>query len=506
MQYCLKTLLVVLLTLPGALAWAERFSFQHENVLGTSLHLQIEADSQADADSAEAVVLTEIDRLAAIFSSYDSASELSKFQSLPIGQTQQLSNELFQVLQDCEQWTKNTHGAFNPAVEILSREWKRAASSNTPPDQSTLNALAEQVSDKHWELNAATHQATRKSTLPITLNAIAKGFILDQVAELAMTKSEAVKGVLVDIGGDIRVAGKLVATVSIADPKHDSAGASPLSTRSISNCGIATSGSSERSFEIQGVKYSHLIDPRTGAPVKEIVSATVIAPTASTADALATACSVMSIPESLELIDSTNGAACMLISSSGEVFKSKNWANESPQLTPNSSPTSKLVHFQAKAAEPQMFIEFEITKAENAGRYRRPYVAVWIEDKDGFPVKTLLLFLMKNQPGPRWHRDLRRWYADDQMRLIVDKTDIIDAVSKPTRNPGKYKVEWDGLDDAGKPIKDGEYTLLIEAAREHGTYQLMKHKFELGGKPFEESLKGNAEISSASVKYKAVRN
>jgi FAD:protein FMN transferase len=165
------------------------------------------------------------------------------------------------------------------------------------------------------------------------------------------------------------------------------------------------------------------------------------------------------------------------------------------------------VNFQEdKNAEPQMFIEFEITKAENAGRYRRPYVAVWIEDKDGFPVKTLLLFLMKNQPGPRWHRDLRRWYADDQMRLLVDKTDIIDAVSKPTRNPGKYKVEWDGLDDAGKPLKDGEYTLFIEAAREHGTYQLMKHKFDVGGKPFEENLKGNAEISSASVKYKATRN
>ena len=66
-----------------------------------------------------------------------------------------------------------------------------------------------------------------------------------------------------------------------------------------------------------------------------------------------------------------------------------------------------------------MLIEFEITKAENAGRYRRPYVAVWIADKDGFPVKTLLLFLMKNQPGPRWHRDLRRWYADEVAKLEV---------------------------------------------------------------------------------------
>lgn len=504
MQPCLKTLLVVLLSLTGTIARAERFDFHHENVLGTSLHLQIEADSQATAIEVEAQMLSEIDRLAAIFSSYDSASELSQFQALPVGSTMKLSTELCEVLSECERWTTASNGAFNPAVEVLSREWKRAAAQKTLPDQAVLKALAGQVGSKHWELDLASHQATRKSTLPLSLNAIAKGYILDRVAELGLKRNEETSGVLVAIGGDIRVAGKLAAKVSIANPKHDSVGAAPAGLQMVSNAGIATSGNSERGFEIQGMKYSHVIDPRTGSPVTDIVSSTVIARTASTADALATTCSVMKISDSLKLVDSVPGASCMLISSKGEVFKSADWSSEPTQFTQKA--VTKLVNLQAKDAEPQMLVEFEITKAENAGRYRRPYVAIWIEDKDGFPVKNLLLFLMKNQPGPRWHRDLRRWYADEQMRLLVDKTDIIDAVSKPTRNPGKYKVEWDGLDDAGKSLKDGEYTLCIEAAREHGTYQLMKHKFELGGKAFEESLKGNAEISSASVKYKANRN
>lgn len=505
MHRYLQSLLIVVLSLPGTLACAERFDFHHENVLGTSLHLQIDADSQMTAESAEAQVLAEIDRMAAIFSSYDSASELCKFQSLPIGSKVTLSNELLEVLNECERWTEASGGAFNPAVEIISQEWKRSASQNTRPKPATLVALAAKVACKHWETDSTSGQATRRSALPISLNAIAKGYILDQVSQLAMRQAE-VNGVLVDIGGDIRVAGKLTASVSIADPHHDAFGAPAASTQTICNAGIATSGKSERGFEIQGVRYSHLIDPRIATPVTEIVSATVIAPTACTADALATTCSVMQIQDSLRLVDSIPGVTCMLISSKGEVFKSRSWSTDPSQSSPILRTETKLVNFQSKEPEPQMWIEFEITKAENAGRYRRPYVAVWIADKDSFPVKTLLLFLMKNQPGPRWYRDLRRWYADDQMRLLVDKTDIIDAVSKPTRNPGRYKVEWDGLDDAGKPLKDGEYTLFIEAAREHGTYQLIKHKFAVGGKPFEESLKGNAEISSAIVKYKANRN
>ena len=74
-------------------------------------------------------------------------------------------------------------------------------------------------------------------------------------------------------------------------------------------------------------------------------------------------------------------------------------------------------------------------------------------------------------------------------------------MSKPTRNPGTYKVEWDGRDDGGKLLKPGAYTLNLESAREHGTYQLMKQSFEFGGKSFSKDLKGNVEIKSASVNY-----
>ena len=97
-------------------------------------------------------------------------------------------------------------------------------------------------------------------------------------------------------------------------------------------------------------------------PVTKVISATVIAPTASDADALATTCSVMTIPESLKLIDSIPGAECMLVSSEGRVFYSPNWANNPSQATSSMEP--RLVHFQSQDAKPIMLIEFEISKAD----------------------------------------------------------------------------------------------------------------------------------------------
>ena len=77
---------------------------------------------------------------------------------------------------------------------------------------------------------------------------------------------------------------------------------------------------------------------------------------------------------------------------------------------------------------------------------------------------------------------------------------MIETVSNPTRNPGKYKVAWDGRDNAGKLLPPGEYTLLIESAREHGAYRLIKTDFTFG-KSFTADLKSNEEISSAKVEY-----
>jgi thiamine biosynthesis lipoprotein len=148
-------------------------------------------------------------------------------------------------------------------------------------------------------------------------------------------------------------------------------------------------------------------------------------------------------------------------------------------------------------------VNFEISGPEgDARRYRRPYVAVWIEDKDGLTARTLALWLQTRQPGPRWHGDLKRWYRDDQVRRLAEDSNLIETISRPTRPPGKYAMAWDGKDDQGKPLGQGTYTICIEAAREHGTYQLIRKEITIADKPFAEELKGNAEFKSASIEYR----
>jgi hypothetical protein len=238
-------------------------------------------------------------------------------------------------------------------------------------------------------------------------------------------------------------------------------------------------------------------------PVKKIASASVLANEAVAADALATAMNVLDVEQSLSLCGGKDRIECMLVLESGEVISSSGWpaSNRSVEKLV-AAPVALVKADPLWNDQAKLTIDFEINRAGNDGRYRRPYVAVWMEDSEGFPVRTLTLWLQTSQPGPRWHRDLRQWYKNDTMRKLVDGKNLIDSISAATKPPGKYKVVWDGKDDHGQPVKQGKYTLLIEAAREHGTYQIMKKELDFSDKPFAEKLGGNIEIKEVSLEYR----
>lgn len=149
----------------------------------------------------------------------------------------------------------------------------------------------------------------------------------------------------------------------------------------------------------------------------------------------------------------------------------------------------------------ELAIEFEINQP-GGERYRRPYVAVWIEDANGNAVRTLSLWVQTKKPGPRWIPDLKRWYRGEKARKRRDGGDLIEAVSVATRKPGQYSLVWNGRNDDGKFVSQGDYVVCIEAAREHGTYQFMRTAVDLGSKPFQKAVGSNIEIKGASVAYR----
>ncbi len=151
----------------------------------------------------------------------------------------------------------------------------------------------------------------------------------------------------------------------------------------------------------------------------------------------------------------------------------------------------------AKAALPSsMELAVNLTLAQASGfRYNRPYVAVYIEDARGNPVRTLSLWAETNRHA-RYLTELRRWFSES--------SDLVASVSSPTRNPGSYSLVWDGKTDAGKLAAQGEYFVCVEAAREHGPYGLVRQAVTLGAAPLKKTLDSsvNPDLSSVSVDYR----
>ena len=476
--------------------------FYHENVLGTAFELRVEAVDETAARAAETRALAEIDRLAAILSGYDAKSEFRRWMETSHVPTR-VSPELFEILQSCDAWTSRTHGAFDPRVQALTALWTRTSKENRVPTATELADARKLMSEPAWKLDSSARTAERLTACPLSFNSIGKGYIIGKATAAAFDPNQGVRGVLLNIGGDLRLAGTMSKRIGIANPFGDSETTEPVTRIEVKEKSVATSGNYQRGWTIAGQWYSHIFDPRTGQPATRAVSATVIADKAPLANVLATTLCVLPVEEGLALIRSVEGAECLLITADGQTHRSAGFARyERPRV----SLVSRVVADDAKDAwnkDYELAINFEISPPEGESRrYRRPYVAVWIEDKDGLAVRTLALYLQTRQPGPRWHPDLKRWYRTDQVRKLVDETDLIATVSRATRPAGKYDVIWDGKDDKGKPVAAGEYTVYIEAAREHGTYQLIRKQVTLADRPFAEELKGNVEIKSASVAFR----
>ncbi len=306
------------------------YTEHYENVLGTSFDMKIVAATEAQADDAEAAALAEIDREAKILSSWDANSEFSRWFGTQ-GQPVRVSPELFEVLSLFDKWRERTDGALDASAEAITRVWQAAAAEKRLPTQDELGAAVERVKTTHWKLDAANHTATHTSETPLAMNSFVKSYIIGHSADAAL-RVTGVRGVVVNIGGDLVVRGDLTEAVDIADPKSDAENAIPIAQLAIRNRAVATSGDYRRGVEIAGQHYSHIVDPRTGMPAEQIIGSTVVAPIAADAGALATAFSVLTPEESEHLAASMAGVEYLLVKKNGEIVTSEGWSKlEAPR-------------------------------------------------------------------------------------------------------------------------------------------------------------------------------
>lgn len=270
-------------------AWRpnEVYVRNYEGVLGTSMELKVLATSDAAAARAEAAVLAEVDRDARILGGYDASSEFRRWFATEHTATP-LSPELFDVLQRFDAWKARTGGALDASAETVSRAWKAAEASGRTPSSTELTAAVAAAGRTHWRLDAVRRTATHLDAAPLMLNSFAKSYIVDRAAARGL-REPGVRAIVVNIGGDLVTRGDWTETVHVTDPQAPADNARPLAQLAVRDRAVATSGGYRRGFDIAGVHYSHIVDPRTGRPAGHVLGATVVAPAAADAGALATA-------------------------------------------------------------------------------------------------------------------------------------------------------------------------------------------------------------------------
>ena len=462
------------------------------------------ASDETAATKAENAALAEIDREAKILSSWDANSEFSRWFRTQ-GEPVRVSPELFEVLSLFDQWRASTDGALDASAEAITRVWQKAAAEKRMPTQAELHAAVHSVREQHWTLDAANRTATHTSRTPLAMNSFVKSYIIGHAADAALRVSGA-NGAVVNIGGDLVVRGNWTETVDIADPRADAENAAPIERLAIRDRAVATSGDYRRGVMIDDQHFSHIVDPRTGMPADQVISSTVVAPVPATAGALATAFSVMSPAESRKLAAAMPGVDYMLILRDGSIVTSNGWhaleAPRAPVVTAQrtGAPKLRLVSMPGKL-QPwgegyELTVGLQLAMI-NEFRARRPYVAVWIVDSQWHPVRTLVVWYEKY----RYLHELNEWYGTIYAASGGQGNQLLSSISSATRPPGTYTLEWDGKDDTGNPVNAGKYIVFIEAAREHGTHQLIRQDVTIGDSPWKDNLPGGVEISSAYLDY-----
>ncbi len=299
-------ILVVAIALTGVAIWktqptGERplvsVMRQPQRVMGTTCRLivVVPQDEQRRANEMLDAAEQRLRHIESLCSTYIETSELSRFNT---GQIDQLGETTGLIANLAHGFWRESDGAFDVTARPQFQLWKRCAAEGRLPRKDEI-AAARELS--HWQLIVWDRSIPRKTkpTVQFDLGGIAKGYAIQQ-ALVSMHEAGAVGG-LVDVGGDVHCFGVTADGGKWEVGLRDPFGQRVLFHLKVRNRAVCTSGNYARFVEIDGKRYSHIIDPRTGMPADHVPSVTVIAMDATTADAWATALSVLG-PSGLEML------------------------------------------------------------------------------------------------------------------------------------------------------------------------------------------------------------
>ena len=261
-------------------------------LLGTYVVVTAYGADQAKTLAAITAAFDEIRRIDSLMSLHRTDSELSRVNATAATKAVSISPDLFKVISYALAIAEKTDGAFDPTIAPLTRLWGFLWKDHRFPSRAELDEVLPLVNYRLVQMNSEELSVRFKTNgVTLDLNAIAKGYTVDQAIETL--RSLGVTNVMVRAGGDLRVIGappgETAWPVQLEDPEKTGR----RMVIRLRDAAVSTSGSYENFFVHEGHRYSHILNPRTGLPIEQVASCSVIMPTCMGSDAWATALCVL---------------------------------------------------------------------------------------------------------------------------------------------------------------------------------------------------------------------
>ena len=293
-------------------------------LMGSRFDITVVAKDPVEANEYIDLAVNEITRIEQLISSWDSNSQTSEINRNAGIKPVKVDTELFDLIQRAIGISKLTDGAFDISYASMDKIWKFDGSMTVMPSADSIKASVEKVGFQNIVLDKESSTVFLKlKGMKLGFGAIGKGYAADKAKDLLISKG-VVSGII-NASGDMNTWGKQPDgsewKVAITNPMDKN---KVFALLPITNGAVVTSGNYEKYVTFNDVRYTHIIDPRSGYPATGIISVTVFAPKAELADALATSVFVMGIEVGLNRINQLPKVECIIIDDKGNIITSKN--------------------------------------------------------------------------------------------------------------------------------------------------------------------------------------
>jgi thiamine biosynthesis lipoprotein len=306
-----------LVAAPAQARWLNRTV---DGIMGTRIYVELWSDDDAKGEAAIDAVMDEMRHIDDSMSTYKDTSEVSKVNAQAAASAVPISPELFKLLFTALEYSRITEGAFD--ITYASVGFMYDFRRHERPTEEQIKSTLPAVNYRHVILDTGAQTVRFSQTgVRIDLGGIAKGYSVDCGIEIL--RKLGYTHALVNAGGDSRVIGDRFGRPWIVGIRHPDHPEQIITRIPLVDSAFSTSGDYERYFDENGVRYHHIIDPRTGHSASKVRSATILAPTATRTDGLSKTAFVLGPEEAMKIYDQLPDVDAVLVTPEGKVLYSK---------------------------------------------------------------------------------------------------------------------------------------------------------------------------------------